>query len=222
LKIASVGFKTILLIAAAVILNSCSSTTIDEYRQGETGISFDDKIVVLGRRVDPNYLTSHEFINCIREGIENNEVPISVVNQKEFVKNMGGYFSARHAPSSISSFRERMDNPHFETLIEKSGVRYIVWVDGTTIKSDQKANMSCSITPGGGGCFGFMTWEDTSDFQTEVWDVNSRSLVGSISTDANGQSYVPALVVPLPLLARVESNACERLAIQLNNFIRGG
>ena len=214
-------FRTILLIFTTVVLNSCSSTIIDEYRQGETGISFDDKIVVLGRRVDPNYLTSHQFINCIREGLENNEVPISVVNQKEFVQNMGGYFSVRHAPSSISSFRERMDNPHFEALIKKSRVRYIVWVDGTTVQSDKKANMSCSITPGGGGCFGFMTWEDTSDFQAEIWDVNNKSLVGNISTDANGQSYVPALVVPLPLLAKVESNACERLAIQLDSFIRG-
>jgi len=221
LKTARVSFKTILLLVAVIILNSCSTTAIDEFRQGETGISSNDKIVVLGRRADPNYVTSHQFINCIREGMESNEIPISVVDEKEFVKNMGGYFSVRHAPYSISSFRQRMDNPHFETLIKESGVRYIVWIDGTTTETDKKANMSCSITPSGGGCFGFMTWEDTSDFQTEIWDVNNNSIVGSISTDANGQSYVPALVVPLPLLAKVESNACERLAIQLNRFIHG-
>ena len=46
--------------------------------------------------------------------------------------------------------------------------------------------------------------------------------VGTISTDATGQSYLPAVVVPIPLLARVEANACSSLANQLKSFVNGG
>jgi hypothetical protein len=54
-----------------------------------------------------------------------------------------------------------------------------------------------------------------------VWDVASLQNVGTISTDATGQSYVPALVIPIPLIARVEANACIRLADQLKQFVNG-
>jgi len=32
---------------------------------------------------------------------------------------------------------------------------------------------------------------------------------------------VPAFVVPIPLIARVEANACSRLATQLKEFVKG-
>ena len=74
---------------------------------------------------------------------------------------------------------------------------------------------------GGGGCFGFGTWEDDANFDARVWDVGSLTNVGTINTDATGQSYLPALVVPIPLIARVEANACSRLATQLKDFVNG-
>ena len=75
--------------------------------------------------------------------------------------------------------------------------------------------------PGGGGCFGFGTWEDDASFNARVWDVTSLRNVGTINTDGTGQSYLPALVVPIPLLARVEANVCNRLAAQLKDFVNG-
>ena len=101
------------------------------------------------------------------------------------------------------------------------GIRYIVWLDGYTETTDRQGSISCTIGPGGGGCFGFGTWEDDANFDARVWDVGSLTNVGTINTDATGQSYLPALVVPIPLIARVEANACNRLAAQLKDFVNG-
>jgi hypothetical protein len=101
------------------------------------------------------------------------------------------------------------------------GIEYIVWLDGLTQRSQQAGTISCTIGPGGGGCFGFGTWQDDSNFEAEVWDLDTLESVGSISTDAVGQSYMPALVVPIPLIARVEANACSGLGNQLKQFIDG-
>jgi hypothetical protein len=101
------------------------------------------------------------------------------------------------------------------------GVRYIVWLDGFTETTDRSGSISCAVGPGGGGCFGFGAWEDDANFDARVWDVDSLSNVGTISTDARGQSYMPALVIPIPLIARVEANACSRLATQLKEFVKG-
>ena len=73
------------------------------------------------------------------------------------------------------------------------GVRYMVWLDGFTETSGRTGTISCTVGPGGAGCFGFGSWEDDSTFNARVWDVASLQNVGTISTDATGRSYVPAL-----------------------------
>ena len=107
------------------------------------------------------------------------------------------------------------------TKMDEFGVRYIVWLDGFTETSGRTGSISCTIGPGGAGCFGFGTWEDDASFDARIWDVSSATSVGTINTDANGQSYLPALVIPIPLIARVEANACSRLASQLKDFVNG-
>jgi hypothetical protein len=104
---------------------------------------------------------------------------------------------------------------------EDFGIEYIVWLDGLTQRSGESGSISCAVGPGGGGCFGFGTWSDDSNFEAEIWDMDTLSTVGSISTEANGQSYMPAVVVPIPLIARVEANACSGLGNQLKQFING-
>ena len=106
--------------------------------------------------------------------------------------------------------------------IEGFGIRYIIWLDGQTETTDRVGSISCAIGPGGGGCFGFGSWEDDSNFDARVWDVNTFVSVGTISTDSTGQSYLPALIIPIPLLARVEANACASMAAQLKQFVIGG
>ena len=44
--------------------------------------------------------------------------------------------------------------------------------------------------------------------------------VGRVSTEAVGTSYLPAFVIPIPLLAFVESDACEGMGNQLVKFFR--
>ena len=42
---------------------------------------------------------------------------------------------------------------------------------------------------------------------------------GTVSADVSGTSFLPAIVVPIPLLARTRSKACNALADQLRLFI---
>ena len=54
-----------LLPLLVVLLASCTSTTVDEFRQGETGINSDESIVILGRRHSSDYETRAEFVDCV-------------------------------------------------------------------------------------------------------------------------------------------------------------
>ena len=44
---------------------------------------------------------------------------------------------------------------------------------------------------------------------------------GTITADVSGTSFLPALVVPIPLIARTRAAACKGLANQLQDFLVG-
>ncbi|MGI9250124.1 MAG: hypothetical protein ACR2PR_02855 [Pseudohongiellaceae bacterium] len=213
--------STVALGILAVILGACTSTTVEEHRDAETGIESHESVVVLGRRQGSDYETDGDFIDCVGRHIGRGANAISVVPEQEFVDALFPWFEPRTAPLHTSDLERLMAEEVVAAKIQEFRIRYIIWVDGFTETTDRGGSISCTIGPGGGGCFGFGTWEDDASFDARVWDVGSLETVGRISTDAIGQSYVPALVVPIPLIARVEANACSRLGTQLKDFVNG-
>jgi len=210
-----------LLPLLVVLLASCTSTTVDEFRQGATGIHSDESVVILGRRHSSDYETRAEFVDCVGERMTTGSDALSVIPEKQFVDAMFPWFEPRTAPLRTRDLERLMSEPVVADKMAEFGVRYMVWLDGFTETSGRTGTISCTVGPGGAGCFGFGSWEDDSTFDARVWDVASLQNVGTISTDATGQSYVPALVIPIPLIARVEANACIRLADQLKQFVNG-
>lgn len=209
------------LLFSLLALSACTTTEIDEFRQGATSINADESIVILGRRQNNNYETKGSFVNCVGNVVGSGQDGISVVAEQEFLDAMFPFFEPRTAPMRTGHLKELMDLEVAAERIDQFGIQYIVWLDGITQRSQQAGTISCTIGPGGGGCFGFGTWQDDSNFEAEIWDIKTMDTVGSISTDAMGQSYMPALVVPIPLIARVEANACNGLGNQLKRFING-
>ncbi len=206
-------------LSALILLVSCTSTTVDEFRQGETGISSEEAVVVLGRRQASDYETRSEFVECVGDRMGRGDNAIRIVPEQEFVDAMFPWFEPRTAPLRTQDLEKLMSEQVVADKMTDFGIRYIVWVDGFTETSGRSGSISCTVGPGGAGCFGFGTWEDDSNFDARIWDVGSLKNVGTINTDATGQSYLPALVIPIPLIARVEANACSRLADQLKEFV---
>ena len=78
-----------------------------------------------------------------------------------------------------------------------------------TVQTNSAGSMTCGIGPGGAGCFGFGTWSDDSKYEAVIWDFTDRAEVGRVNTTASGQSYMPAVVVPSPIIAPVQGTACD-------------
>ena len=63
------------------------------------------------------------------------------------------------------------------------------------------------------------TWSDDARYEATIWDFTDRAEVGRISTDATGQSYMPAVILPIPIIAPVQGTACDGIGEQLLNFL---
>lgn len=203
-------------VALSALLAGCTTTKIDEKRVAQATVSSGDSVVVLGRRHSSDYETEPDFIRCIGRGVE--RTGAHVVPELEFMNGFYPWFEPRTAPMSLERLEALMQKPLFSQRLRETNLRYIVWVDGKTETVDKMGSISCAVGPGGAGCIGFGTWDDASTYEARVWDLQKMDTVAEISAEASGTSYMPAVIVPVPLIARVQAAACDGLSGQLQKL----
>ncbi|AOS96970.1 hypothetical protein AUP74_01534 [Microbulbifer aggregans] len=208
-----------LFVFALVLLSGCTTVVIDEYRRSNGELAKGDSVVILGRRHSSDYETEPDLIDCVGRQLHNPDAGLNIIPERQFVDAMYPWFEPRTAPMHLRSLDRMLENQELRARLETYGVKYIIWIDGSTETTASAGSIGCSIGTGGAGCFGFGTWDKESDYEASVWDFRDQELSGKLSADAKGTSYMPAIVVPIPLIARVQTNACKGMALQLQEFL---
>ena len=203
-----------------LMLGGCSSTVVNRDHQGEGVVSNGDSVIVLGRRDSAAYDTERSLIRCIESGVASGNKAISVIPEQTFSDQLYPWFEPRTAPKHVKGLHRMLSRTDVGAKVDELGVKYIIWVDGSTEVTNQQGSIACGIGPTGGGCFGLGTWDEEANYELSIWDVGKLEQVGGISAETKGTSYLPAVVIPIPLLARVQSNACDGLTSQLKGFFR--
>jgi hypothetical protein len=148
-------------------------------------------------------------------------VPFKIFGEQQFSDALFPWFEPSTAPANAAGMRTLLERPGVTERLGQIGVRYVVWLDGSTRKTDSGGSVACAVGPGGGGCFGVGWWEKQSGYVASVWDLQSGSELGSVSTDVTGTSVLIGAVAPIPIITPVQRTACNRLADQLRSFLFG-
>ena len=210
------------LAAAAILsigLGGCVTSRVENARVNVTGLDSDESVVVMAKSYHQGNQTESGYISCIEDALGRGSKGLRVIPRQQFVDSLFPWFEPRTAPAETKGLSKLMDRPGVAQVVKDLGVRYIVWLDGDTETVAQGGSLSCAAGPGGGGCFGFAWWQKDADYEASVWDLNGYESAGTVTADVSGTSFLPALVVPIPLIARTQSAACKGLAQQLRAFI---
>lgn len=209
----------VLLILPVLTLSACTTTTVDEYRESPSQLILEqnETVVVLGRRHAGDYETEPELIDCISEELDR-AAAVTVVPERTFVDALYPWFEPRTAPLGLRRLEKMLADPLIGQHIRRHGIRYMIWVDGSTATTDKEGSVSCAVGPGGGGCFGFATWEKTGSYESVIWDLDQLGERGRVKVDAKGSSYLIAIGAPIPIIAQVQDQACEGIGNQLRSF----
>ena len=200
------------------MLSACATSRIDVARHVNNDLSGDAGVVLLARKKEGGQVTEEDFMDCLNKTLSKMQLLVRIYPEQEFVDNLFPWFESRTAPTTPEELPALFDRPGVSQKISEIGVRYIVWVDGSSERVDGGGGLSCGIGPGGGGCFGLVWWDTASVYETNIWDLKHARSIGAVSADASGISYVPALLLPVPLLARTQKAACKGVAEQLKGF----
>ena len=212
-------FKLTGLLLTIGAASGCVTSTIIDARTSQTGINEGDTVVIMAKSYHLGNETELKYIRCIEDNLGRGRDGLNVIPHDAFVDSLFPWFEPRTAPAETKNLAKLMDRPGVADRIAQQGIRYIVWLDGDTDRVAGGGSLSCAAGPGGGGCFGFAWWQNDADYSASVWDLHGLESAGTVTADVSGTSFMPALVIPLPFIARTQSKACKSLADQLHSFI---
>jgi hypothetical protein len=234
-------------LSAALIctsLTGCMTAKIEEVREAPTQISSNEAVVLLAKPHLEGTGTEEKFLDCLERELVGEAVsanvasaqkagkkfeprtslankPFQIYADHHFIDALYPWLEPSTAPANAQGFTTFLARPGVSERVGAMGVRFIVWIDGVTQKTDGGGSIACAAGPGGAGCLGLGWWEKQSDYEATIWDVRQGVNAGTVTTDVKGTSVMIGAIAPIPIISPVQSTACDRLAGQLKEFLLG-
>ncbi len=205
----------------SLLLQGCMSARVDESRELQTQITREEAIVIVAKPQIEGAAAEDRFMDCMSASLARGKDSIRVQDNNLFVDRMFPWFEPGTAPIRPEAVAAILAQPGVSEVFADTGVRYVVWLDGSTRKTDGGGSLACGAAPGAAGCIGFGWWEKESAYEATIWDIKQAKTAGSVGANVTGTSAIIGAVVPLPFIARVEATACDRMAGQLRSFFKG-
>ena len=181
----------------------------------------DSSVVILTNRQDAVVEVEASFSDCIHSSLRSQGADANVIPEQQFKDALFPWFESRLAPNKPEMLPRMMQDERIADKINDMKVRYLVWIHGESERSNEQGSMSCTITSAGGGCVGLLSWENDSNYEASIWDLQEGQSIGIISAEANGTTVIPAIGIPIPLIARTKTATCKGLADQLAGLLKG-
>ena len=212
--------KFIIVVFLVLTLMGCNSIGANKASKGPITINpANPSIVILGRRHVSQIETEVDYVSCIGDNLKDRLDATNIIPEQQFIDELYPYFEKSTAPLNVRNLAKMVKEPAIAKKLDDLNLSYLVWVEGKTQRTGGSGAVSCAIGPGG-GCFGFATWDDEANYGASVWDVSNLAQSASVNTQRNGTSYLPAFIIPIPLLAQVQDTACNDMARRITQHIK--
>ncbi len=211
-KILTTGFISL------IIISGCSTTRIDEEVSAAYSIKEGESIVLLSDSYHTGNKTENDFMDCLNKSLLRKQNTFNIISTNDFQNMFYPWFEPSTAPQKIDDLPKLLNKEIIKNKLDQLQIKYLIKITGETKTNASSGALSCAAGPGGGGCFGFAWWDDTSSYEASIWDLSQEVSVGNVSASVSGTSVIPAIIIPIPILARTQSNACVSLSEQIAGF----
>ena len=160
-----VVLRLIAVVASSMAIGACMRARTEEAREMATAVGDSEGIVVLAKPQSDGAGTEAKFIHCVGDSLKSGSRGFNVKNNEEFVNAMFPWFEPSTAPVRAEAITELMSHEQVARRLDATGVRYVVWLNGATRRTDGGGSLACGAAPGVAGCIGFGWWEKESDIR---------------------------------------------------------
>ena len=178
---------------------------------------------IVGWPLDPSdslYALASETERCLTASMRKTAPEVSVVPQRAVRDALFPLLEPATQPPDEAAFATMLARDEVRARLAARGLRYLVAFTGGTRKDEWMGGILCGAGYGGGGCLGFMWRGERTVLDAALWSLDGSAVVRREAAKAEGASVMPAFVLPIPLLARTQAEACRELGTRIAGAIR--
>ncbi|NJD24711.1 MAG: hypothetical protein FIB06_04840 [Betaproteobacteria bacterium] len=172
-----------------------------------------DKVLLLPDTYSWRYTDNGEAMQCVGNRLRSYQPPIAVSVMTDVVRlQFFPWLEPSTGPRLAEDFIAWLALPAVRNKFDELGFRFLLSHQGGTRTTIPGGGILCGASMGGGGCLGFAWGTHESSFTATLFDMHTQASPRDFASLKSSGVYVPAFVLPIPLLAPTESAACESLA----------
>jgi len=169
------------------------------------------------------YTDAARAMDCVGNRLAQASPPFEVIAADQVRLAFFPWLEPSTAPKSLEDLQRWAAEPAIRNKMRAIGARYLLEFHGGTKTQIPGGGILCGAGYGAGGCFGFAWGSRDSAFNATLLDMREGGAPLDASAMQHSGVYVPAFILPIPLMAATESKACEELSQRIHDRLtRGG
>jgi hypothetical protein len=169
----------------------------------------------------PSYLKDKEFAECVQKELIEDIPNLKFIPEDKFRDALFPWFEPNTAPKSIEELSALVSKTLVKKRIENLGVEFLIFVHGRTEQKEYDGFLLHMIGYGYGGSYGYLSAERGTHIITTVWDLKESVSIGDTDIYSKGKVRWLGLILPVPIPAFTESEACSETAKRISNCLTG-
>jgi hypothetical protein len=129
------GSRCTVVLALAACAAGCMQARTEESREMPTKIAPGEAIVILAKPPVEGAPTEVAFMDCVCGSLSSGKDGMPVRNNIQFRDTLFPWFEPGTAPAKPEAVAAMLSHPGVSEKITTTGVRYVVWLNGKTVKT---------------------------------------------------------------------------------------
>lgn len=165
------------------------------------------------------YSFSRQIDRCLTRQFAKSLPDFSIVGHEVVQDMLYPLMEPGTQPGSDLDFAEMLRREDVRARLASRGLRYLVAFSGSTDTGERHGGIFCGGGYGAAGCLGFAWATKETALDAVLWDLKKNGSTHAAGSDT-GTSMVPAFILPIPLIASTQNDACRELGSHIVSAIK--
>ncbi len=160
-----------------------------------------------------------DIVSCLENRIEKHNPDQDFISYNQFVNTMFPDLFEHEVPREQESLPRLLTDEKFHKDVLSWGVRYLIFVSGTTQKSQEADGLHCGGFPP--ACLGFDSWHNKTRLTASILDLHQKETVAdNIENTFEDTSWFGiAMWLPMGFPSSTEYDSCEDIGNRLGKIL---
>lgn len=161
---------------------------------------------------------SSELEDCLTQAVHEAAPEINIVPQRALRDALFPLMESSTQPPTEDEFAALLAREDVRQRLAKRGLDYLVTFSDIAHKEPWQGVIWGAGVVG----MGFAWRDETTVLVVGLWSLDSARLAARETVDAKGTSLLPAVGLPIPLMAQTRGQACSEISQRIVTTIRRG